>query len=256
MTATRRAVIGAGLASAGASLMPGVVRAQATPPASRTLRVALQSDIAVLDPIWTQANVTAYHGAMVYDTLFGIQADLQPKPQMVSRFGVSDDKLTWTFELRDGQRWHDGTEVTTADVIPSIRRWAARSGSGGLLAARIKSIDASDARTFTIALREPFPLIIEVLGATNTPNCFIMRKREAETDPMQKIDSIVGSGPFTFNTAESRQGAQYVYDRNPNYVPRSEPANGTTGGKIARVDRVVVVNIPDSQTAVAALRTG
>ena len=74
MTATRRALIHAGLASAGASLLPGVLRAQTAPPPSRTLRATLQSDIAVLDPIWTQANVTAYHGAMVYDTLFGIQS--------------------------------------------------------------------------------------------------------------------------------------------------------------------------------------
>ena len=53
-----------------------------------------------------------------------------------------------------------------------------------------------------------------------------MRKREAETDPMQKIDKVVGSGPFILNQDETKVGTQYVYDKNPHYVPRSEPASG------------------------------
>jgi len=256
MTASRRAVLRTGLAGAGTLMLPNLLHAQARPPASRTIVAALQSDVAVLDPIWANANVTAYHGAMVYDTLFGLDSQLRPQPQMVGDFAASDDKLTWSFQLRDGLHWTDGTPVTTADVIPSIRRWMARSGSGGLLAARTKSIEAQDEKTFAIALKERFPLITEVLGATNTPVCFIMRKREAEFDPMQKIDRIVGSGPFIFNTDETRTGAQYVYDRNPNYLPRSEPASGTAGGKIAKVDRVKFLTMPDSETAVSALQTG
>jgi peptide/nickel transport system substrate-binding protein len=95
-----------------------------------------------------------------------------------------------------------------------------------------------------------------MLGSSTTPVCFIMRKREAETDPMQKIDTIVGSGPFVMNMAETRAGTQYVYDRNPNYVPRSEPPSGIAGGKVVKVDRVIFQNMPDSQTAVAALQAG
>ena len=261
MTTTRRTLLKTSLLMAGTSLFstslfPMGVMAQSKPPASRTLRAVLQSDIAVLDPIWTNANVTAYHGAMVYDTLFGLDAELNPQPQMVKSFENSADKLTWTVELREGLQWHDGTPVTTADVIPSVKRWAARSGSGQLLFARVEAIEAVDAKVFTISLKEPFPLITTVLGATNTPVCFIMRQREAETDPMEKIDTIIGSGPFVFNKDETRSGSQYVYDRNENYVPRSEPASGTAGGKVVKVDRVVLINMPDSQTAVSALQAG
>jgi peptide/nickel transport system substrate-binding protein len=56
------------------------------------------------------------------------------------------------------------------------------------------------------------------------------------------------------NRAESRQGARYVYDRNPNYVPRSEPASFMAGGKVAKMDRIILENMPDLQTAVAALQ--
>jgi peptide/nickel transport system substrate-binding protein len=125
-----------------------------------------------------------------------------------------------------------------------------------LLLPRISDISAKDEKTFTIALKEPFPLLIDMLASSTTPLCFIMRKREAETDPMQKIDQIVGSGPFIMNQNETKAGSQYVYDKNPNYVPRAEPPSGISGGKVVKVDRVVYINMPDSQTAVAALQAG
>ena len=252
MNTSRRTLIQAGLAAA----VPGVLRAQTRPPASRTIRAVLQSDVATYDPIWTTANISAYHGAMIYDTLFGNDHDQVPQPQMVGKYGSSDDKLNWTFELRDGLRWSDGTAVTSADIVPSLKRWAVRSGSGQLLLPHIKEIAAKDEKTFTIALKEKFPLLLSMLGSSTTPLCYMMRKREAETDPMQKIDTIVGSGPFLFNQAETKPGTQYVYDKNPNYVPRSEPPSGMSGGKVVKIDRAIYVNMPDSQTAVSALQAG
>ena len=90
----------------------------------------MHADLRVLDPIWTTANISAYHGAMIYDTLFGLDANFTPQPQMVGKWGVSDDKLTYTFELRDGLKFSDGAAVTAADCVASVRRWAARSGAG------------------------------------------------------------------------------------------------------------------------------
>ncbi|MBL8671407.1 MAG: ABC transporter substrate-binding protein [Alphaproteobacteria bacterium] len=253
---TRRTGLQGSLAAAALLAAPAIARGQARPSAARTVRAVMHGDIPTYDPIWTTANMTAYHGGMVYDTLFGIDANQQPQPQMVSRYGVSDDKLTYTFELRDGLRWHDGTAVTTADIVPSLKRWAARDGGGQHMMLRVKDIAAKDERTFSIALKEPYGLVLDVLAKTNSPLCFMMRKKEAETDPMQKIDQVVGSGPFILNLAETKPGTQYVYDRNPSYVPRSEPVSGISGGKVVKLDRVVIVNMPDAQTAVAALQAG
>jgi len=256
MKATRRTVMGGSLAAAGLTAAPGILRAQARPPAARTLRAVLQGDLPTYDPIWTTADLAAYHGAMVYDTLLSTDAKGVPQPQMVKGWGLSDDKLTYTFELRDGLRFTDNTAVTSADVVPSIRRWMARSGSGQLLSARTADISAVDEKTFKVKLKERFPLMLDMFATTTTPDLFIMRKREAETDPMQKIDQVVGSGPFILNQTETRVGNQYVYDKNPNYVPRSEPPSGISGGKVVKLDRVVFVNMPDAQTAVAALQAG
>jgi peptide/nickel transport system substrate-binding protein len=82
MTTTRRTFIGAGFAAAVAS-RPARLIAQNTASASRTIRAVMHGDLRVFDPIWTTANMTAYHGVMVYDTLFGLDENLASRPQMV-----------------------------------------------------------------------------------------------------------------------------------------------------------------------------
>ena len=90
--------------------------------AETVLKVALHSDLKIIDPMWTTALISIHHGNMVFDTLFALDEKLEIKPQMVDKWEVSPDKLTWTFTLRDGLEFHDGTPVTAADCVASIRR--------------------------------------------------------------------------------------------------------------------------------------
>ena len=64
------------------------------------------------------------HAAMIYDTLFSWDADMVPRPQMVESWTKSDDRLLYTFTLRPGLKFHDGSPVTTRDVIATLRRHA------------------------------------------------------------------------------------------------------------------------------------
>jgi peptide/nickel transport system substrate-binding protein len=255
MRTTRRRFVQGALASTALTGVPGISRAQ-VPSRARTIRGVMQGDLRSLDPIWTTANITAYHGAMIYDTLFALDAQMRPQPQMVGKWSLSDDKLTYTFELRDGLKFSDGAAVTADDVVASIRRWAARDGAGQHMMARVKDLSKKDDKTFVIAFKEPYGLIFETMAKTATPILYIMRKKEAETDPNQQITEYIGSGPFTYNREETRMGSRYVYDRNPGYVPRAEPASGMAGGKIVKTDRVIFENMPDSQTALQALKAG
>lgn len=250
---TRRNVMQGGLAIAGAIAAPRLALGQNG--GGRTI-TAVGVDLTSYDPVVSQALTTTYHAAKVYDTLFGLDLQQRPQPQMVGKYGVSDDKLTWTFELRDGLKFHDGTAVTSADVIPSIRRWAARSAVGQLMMTHVKDISARDSKTFGIQLKDRFGLVMEGLAGGSDGGCFIMRKKEAETDPSQKIDTVIGSGPFKFNLAETKPGAKYVYDKNSDYLPREEASIGMAGGKVVKVDRVTYVPMPDAQTAIAAIQAG
>ena len=257
MTATRRTLLKTGLAAgAVAAAVPLRARAQAAPPASKTLRVVLQGDLRVFDPIWTTANITGYHGAMIYDMLFNVDAEFAPKPQMVDKYSLSDDKKLYTFPLRDGLGWHDGTAVTAADCVASIRRWASVDAGGQAMMARVKDISKKDDKTFIISMKEPFGPLLDQLAKPITRDCFMMRRKDAEKPATDQVSENIGSGPFVWNKAEAKPGAQYVYDKNAKYVPRAEPPSGLAGGHVVKVERVIWENIGDQQTAMAALQSG
>ena len=235
--------------------IPVVVEAQQPAQKPNTLRVVMHSDLKILDPIWTTAFIVRNHGYMIYDTLFALDGNLQIQPQMVDKWSVSDDKLVWTFTLRDGLAFHDGAPVTSEDVIASLKRWAARDGLGQVLWAKVAEARAVDARTFQLALKSPSGIVLQAL-AKPSGNPFIMPRRVAETDPAKQIEDYTGSGPFMLKRDEWKPGDKTVYLRNPAYKPRAEPPSGLAGGKVAKVDRVEWLAIPDQQTAVNALMSG
>src|SRR5437868_3996987 len=154
--------------------------------AQTTFRAVNHSDLKILDPIWTTAYIVRNHGYMIYDSLFALDANLEVKPQMVDTWTVSPDKLTWTFTLRDGLEFHDGTPVTSEDVVPSLRRWAVRLPLGQLLWTKVDDIKALDPKTFQIRLKAPTGIMLQALGQPSG-NPFIMPKRVAETDPFKQI---------------------------------------------------------------------
>jgi peptide/nickel transport system substrate-binding protein len=107
----------------------GVFGTVAPAEAQTTLKVVMNSDLKILDPIWTTAYVQRGFGYMVWDVLFAFDEKFEVKPQMVEKYDVSADKLTWTFTLRD-LVWSDGKPVTSEDCIASIKRWGARDSMG------------------------------------------------------------------------------------------------------------------------------
>ena len=224
--------------------------------AETVLKVSLHSDLKIVDPIWTTALITAHHGNMIYDTLFSLDEKLQVKPQMVDKWDVSADKLTWTFTLRDGLEWHDGKPVTAEDCVASLKRWAAKDSMGQKLMSFTTELSAPDAKTIKMVLREPYGLVLDSLGKASANIPFMMPKRVAETDPNTQITDYTGSGPFIFKKDEWKPGEKAVYVKNTKYKPRNEPPSGLAGGKVVKVDRVEWITIPDQQTQVNALLNG
>ena len=224
--------------------------------AQTTLRMVSHADIKILDPIWTTALITRNFGYMVYDTLFSTDADLKVQPQMAEKYTVSPDKMTWTITLRDGLLWSDGTPVTSDDCIASIKRWGARDSFGQALLKSTGELKKIDDKTFAIVLKEPFGLVLEALGKISSNVPFMMPKRVAETDPFKQINDYTGSGPFIFKQDEWKPGDKVVFVKNPKYKPRNEPPSMLAGGKVAKVDRVEWLAMPDPNTAANALLAG
>ncbi len=223
--------------------------------AGKTITAVMHSDLRIIDPGFTTAYITRDHGYMVYDTLLATDSNFKIQPQMAD-WKVSDDKLTYTFTLRDGLKWHDGAPVTAEDCVASLKRWAKADAMGQKLMDFTASLEATDARTITLKLKESYGLVLEALGKPSSLVPFMMPKRLAETPYTQQIREQIGSGPFKFVTAEFQPGVKAVYEKNRDYVPRKEAPSWTAGGKVVKVDRVEWITMPDAQTAVNALQSG
>ena len=223
---------------------------------AKTLTVAPETLSRVLDPHFTTSFTTRDLGYLIYDTLFAVDDKFEPKPQMVERYTVSPDKLTYTFVLRPGLKWHDGQPVTAADCVASIQRWVSRDSMGQTLAKFTASLEATDASTIKLVLKEPYGLVLDSLAKIGAPVPFMMPERIARTPGSEQVKEIVGSGPYKFRADLHEPGVKIVLDKFADYKPRSEPPNWASGAKIAKMDRVEMLGMPDAQTQVSALIRG
>jgi peptide/nickel transport system substrate-binding protein len=245
------------IASTAATLaMPAVGHAQS----ARVFKWIPESDLAVLDPVWTTAYPTRGHAYLIFDTLYGQagpRGGYGATPQMVAGHTVEDDGRTWKLTLREGLVFHDGTRVLARDGVASITRWSARDPIGQTLMARTDSLSAPDDKTIVFRLKKPFPLLPDALGKIAPNACVIMPARIAATDPFKQVTEMVGSGPFRFKADERVQGAHYAYERFAGYVPRPDgDVEWTSGPKVAHFDRIEWHVIPDAGTAAAAMKAG
>ena len=147
-----------------------------SPAHAKTLTAVMHSDLRIIDPVFTGAYITRDHGYMVYDTLLATDSNFKIQPQMAN-WKVSEDKLTYVFTLRDGLKWHDGSPVTAEDCVASLKRWSKNETMGQTLMDFTATIEATDDRTITLKLKEPYGLVLESIGKPSSIVPFMMPKR-------------------------------------------------------------------------------
>ncbi|MCC6192933.1 MAG: ABC transporter substrate-binding protein, partial [Burkholderiales bacterium] len=148
--------------------------------AAQTVTAVMSSGLRALDPIVSTAVITSIHALMVYDLLLAQDESGKVQPQMAS-WKVSADGKTYTFTLRDGLKWHDGTPVTAEDCIASIRRWGQADTMAQVIMPMVASMHEVDTKTFTVEMSRPNDLLLEALAKTSARPAFMMPKRLAET---------------------------------------------------------------------------
>jgi peptide/nickel transport system substrate-binding protein len=234
-----------------ASFMPAATMAQ-----TKTLRFVAHADLTILDPTFTTAYISRNFGYMVYDTLFAQDASGHPQPQMVDKWTTSKDGLAWTFTLRPGLKFSDGKDVTAADAVASIVRWESRDSFGGALKKAGAEWTAVDAKTFKLQLKEPFGMVLDALDKPSGFPAIVLPERLAKLPTTAPISEVVGSGPYLFKRDEWLPGSKVVFVRNPAYVARTEAPSGLAGSKKSHFDRIEWLYLPDSNSAVSALKKG
>jgi len=243
------------LASAASSLAIPALAQPAIGGKAATIVHVPQGNLVSLDPVWTTAIVTRNAAAMIFETLYGRDESLAPKPQMVEGHQIEDNGLRWTMRLRPGLLFHDGTPVLARDCVASLQRWMKRDGIGQTIADRLDALEAPDDKTLVWRLKKPFASLPYALAKTQlTP--VIMPERLAVTDAFKQIPEVIGSGPFRYVPDEYVSGHRAVFARFDKYQPRDEPVSFAAGGYRVLVDRVEWRIIPDAATAAGALASG
>src|SRR4029078_1415487 len=222
---------------------------------AKTLIHVPQANLTSLVLCWTPPLLTRNYAAMVFETLYGRNEQLDPQPQMVEGHQVEDNGLRCTMRLRDGLAVHEGEKVLARDCVASLQRWMKRDAIGQTIAARLEALEALDDRTIVFLLHKPFASLPYALAKTQ-PTPVIMPERLAQTDPFKQIPEVVGSGPFRWVANAYVAGTLAVFAKNERYIPRPEPASFAAGGYRVQVDRVEWRIIPDAATAATAVVGG
>ena len=261
--ATAQATTGA-TSTAPAATAAATSQPTSTPPsgpsAGGTLKIASVGSIESFDPLWTTASGTGNVSHTILEGLFVFTDDYSLGQQLIDSWSTSSDNLTWTFTIRSGVEFHDGTPMTTDQVIGTLNRLQARSPVLKLVheqfgpAAFSDFITKEDDLTFNVNLESPTGLVLYAIGPQNFAPLIVTDEWAAVSAEVSAEGAPIGTGPYKFENWTP--GDRWSLVRCEEYSPSSDPADGLAGAQIAYFDRVEYIEIADQNTRTAALETG
>ncbi len=207
-----------------------------------TLTAAWAQDPVGLDPHITSAYSSFQILENVLDTLVTLDEAQNVVPSLAESWSVSEDGLTWTFNLREGVTFSNGRELTAADVVYTYERMLdPETGSGNAyLLAGVVDVDAADAGTVTMTLDAPNPGLLGKLGINKAVGIIA---RESVEDGSINTRPI-GTGPFMIS--DFQPGTRLLLERNPDYWQDGLPY----------LDAVDIRIIPDESVRRTSLVSG
>ena len=233
---TRRTLLQAGGLTLAAAALPRRALAQK---AGGTFVSARTTEATGLDPQLVPAFSRSARSPLTYNQLVRFEPDMTPVPELAESWEVSRDGLTWTFKLRQGVRFHDGQEMTSADVKFTFDRLFEKSpGKSDFIA--VDKVEPSGKHAVKFVTKEPFAGLLAALGGFW--GFIISEAGVKKHGDLNK--AAVGTGPYMLDDWKVEQ--QMVLKKNPHYFKKGLP----------HVDQVILRVIPDEANIVAALRTG
>jgi peptide/nickel transport system substrate-binding protein len=219
------------------------------------LRVGILGEPPALDAHWSTTALVETLTNHVYEGLYTLDQDNRPIPMLAEALPtVSRDGLVYTFKLRQGVKFHNGKELGADDVVASLKRWGQQANQGKVLFKQVAGLTAVDRHTVELRLTERSPITVLALAIPNNFAAIYPKEIAEKFAPAQKVTEYVGTGPF--RVAEWRPDQYLRMVRFDDYKPRSEPANGYGGAKVAHVDEVRWIPVPDVATRAAQVETG
>jgi peptide/nickel transport system substrate-binding protein len=206
---------------------------------SGNLIAAIAGEPDQLDPHKTSAYFSFEVLENVFDTLVEPDANLEMKPALAQSWEVSPDQLTWTFHLRRGVTFHDGSPFTADDVVYSYRRIIDEQLTNVDKFSAVTDVSAPNADTVVIRLKQPTPNLLTNIGGFK--GMAIVSRRNVEDG--QISTHPIGTGPFSFSGQKS--GDSITLKANPSYW-----------GTAPKISGVTFRFISEPTTALSALQAG
>ncbi len=233
------------------------VSAQQTQPQPRkggVLRIAHIGEPPTMDWHWSSGAIVSHILNNLYEAPVAMDSKFQIHPMLAEKVDLSGDRLTYTFHLRKGVRFHNGKEMTSEDVRASLDRWGRVNFRGRIVFANVATLTSPDPSTVVMKLKEPYALLLADIGSFQSPAAVYPKEVVDEAGATGPIRQFIGTGPYKL--VERIPDRHIRLDRFDQYASRTEPAEGNTGRKNAYFDSIYFVPIPDVAVRIAGVRRG
>jgi peptide/nickel transport system substrate-binding protein len=242
-----------GLVCLGVLIAPAVA-AEKTPKAGGTLKIAWVGEPPTLDihkSTTTSTRRLAWH---MFERLFTFDQQYNLIPELAEGYDIAPDGKTYTVRIRQGVRFHNGKELTTEDVVASLKRWMDNDPiAKNYLLPDLDTLQATGPYSFDIRLKAQNGAVIDFL-ASIAQGPVIYPKEVVEEAGKDQIKRFIGTGPYQF--------VEYLPDRHirlqrfDKYSARSEPSNGYGGKRVAYVDELIFYPVADVAVRAAGIEAG
>jgi len=242
---TRRAFLLSTAALAVVSTLPGFAFAQsATPTPGGSVSINIGTEPPVLVLIAHTAGAAYYISGKTTEGLLTYDENFEPQPLLATEWEVAEDGLRYAFKLREGVKWHDGTDFTAEDVAFSILALKEHHPRGRATFASVEEVNVLGPHEIELILSKPAPFLLTAFASFEAP---IVPKHLYEgTNIPENPHNVapVGTGPFTF--VEWVRGSHVILKKNENYWGEDKPY----------LDQLIIRFIVDPAAAVAAIESG
>lgn len=219
---------------------------------SQEIRVAMGAQPPNLDTHTTTAAATRDVGQHMYESLVTLNSKYQAVPMLAESIKVSDDKKTYTFQLREGVTFHNGKEMTSEDVVASMERWKNHDAMALSLLSDA-TFEANGKYTVDLKMKNPSSLILLIIAGSKQI-ASIMPSEVIESAGADGVAEYIGTGPYKL---EEWKQDQYIHlTKHAEYQPVDTKADGLSGKKEALVENLYFTIVPDSSTRLVGLQTG
>jgi peptide/nickel transport system substrate-binding protein len=243
----RRTAISSALALGAAVLQPGLARAQS---GKSALNLAMVAEPPTLDIQSTPADLVCIIMQHVYEPLYTFDAKAAVVPMLAETLPkVSADGKVYSIALRKGVMLHSGRELNSDDVVASLKRWMEVSPRGKSVHAQVADLSPKGPLAIEITLKNAYAPLLSQLAMASGMAAIMAKETLA-----QPLREYVGTGPYKF---KERRPDQYVLlTRFDGYSARKEASSGYGGKRVAVVEELRFVPVPNANTRVEGALAG